>query len=58
MAFEQRSKGNTGASTCPSRGTLFRALEFVFCEGSEVDICLDCLINNKEFSVAEIEQVR
>lgn len=29
MAFEQSSEGNTGASTCPSRGTLSQAQEFV-----------------------------
>lgn len=28
------------------------------CEDSEVDICLDCLINSEELSVAEIEHMR
>ena len=29
MTFEQSSEGNTGAGTCPSRGTSFQAQEFV-----------------------------
>lgn len=55
-AFEQRSERNVGVlcrwmNTVPCRGSSL-------CKGPEADICLDCPINNKRFSVAGIEGMR
>lgn len=50
VGFERTSKGDTGASRHPSRGTLFQAQEF-----RTVLKLTYCLINSKEFGVAELE---